>query len=73
MSLAYANDDFQHKTLVIGEASGIKNGDGASLLRQLISEGRIVHRTVIDGKGQELAIEGPLWLMAEAGCVEPQG
>lgn len=61
--LAYAQHSLGSlagKTLFVGEASGLGGGDGASMLRQLMSEGCINHQTVIDGKGQLLRVEGPL-------------
>lgn len=45
-ALAYSEESFAHRTLVIFEADGIKDGEGAYLLRSLLSEGRIVYETV---------------------------
>ncbi len=58
----------KNRHLVIGEASGMADGDGRTLLRQLLSEGRVRYATVqstSDGlKGQELpTLEGPTGLI----------
>lgn len=44
-ALAYSEEDFQHRTLVIFEAEGLGE-EGAYLLRSLLSEGRILYETV---------------------------
>jgi hypothetical protein len=60
-ALAYADDlELKHRTLYLREANGAGKGEGAAMLRQLLSEGRLDHQTVIDGKGELLKIEGPL-------------
>jgi hypothetical protein len=45
-ALAYGQEPLVHRILVVAEAAGLSKGDGALLLRSLISEGRIRHETV---------------------------
>lgn len=64
-ALVYEKElDLRHKHLVIGEAAGLKSGDGSAFLRQLVSEGEIDYSsTMKDNKGQmsahKLHVEGP--------------
>lgn len=64
-ALVYEKElDLRHKHLVIGEAAGLKSGDGSAFLRQLVSEGEINYSsTMKDSKGQmsaqKLHVEGP--------------
>ena len=45
--LAYTDADLRHKTLIIGEAAALhRDGVGASLLRAIAWEGRLVYETV---------------------------
>lgn len=60
--------DLKHKHLVIGEASGMADGNGRTLLRQLLSEGRVRYATVQSTEkglvGSELPVlEGPTGLL----------
>jgi energy-coupling factor transporter ATP-binding protein EcfA2 len=60
--------DLKHKHLIIGEAAGMADGNGRTLIRQLISEGKLTYATVqstSEGlKGQKLPeIEGPCGLI----------
>lgn len=60
--------NLKHKHLVIGEASGMADGNGRTLLRQLLSEGKVRYATVqstSEGlKGSELpTLEGPAGLI----------
>lgn len=60
--------DLKHKHLVIGEASGMADGNGRTLLRQLVSEGRVRYATVQSTDkglvGSELPVlEGPMGLI----------
>lgn len=60
--------DLKHKHLVIGEASGMADGQGRTLLRQLLSEGRVRYATVQSTDkglvGAELPVlEGPTGLI----------
>ena len=63
------NLDLKHKHLVIGEAAGLAEGEGRSLLRQLLSEDRVRYATVQSTDkegltGKELPIlEGPTGLI----------
>lgn len=46
-ALVYLKDlDLQHKHLIIGEAAGMAEGNGRTLLRQLLSEGKVTYATV---------------------------
>ncbi|UCI17741.1 hypothetical protein FJ970_21875 [Mesorhizobium sp. B2-1-8] len=58
----------KHKHLIIGEASGMADGAGRTLLRQLLSEGKVRYATVESTdkglKGSELpTLEGPCGLI----------
>jgi hypothetical protein len=60
--------DLKNKHLVIGEAAGLAEGSGRTLVRQLLSEGRVRYATVqstSDGlEGSELPVlEGPTGLV----------
>ncbi len=45
--LAFAEEDFRHRVIVIGEASGLhRDGIGATIIRTLAWEGRLVYETV---------------------------
>lgn len=62
------NLDLKNKHLVIGEASGMADGNGRTLLRQLLSEGRVRYATVQSTQkglvGSELPVlEGPTGLI----------
>jgi hypothetical protein len=41
----------QNRFLNVGEQAGIAKGDGQAMLRQLLSEGRIVHKSVTFQQG----------------------
>ena len=45
-ALAYSEEDFQHRTLIIFEVEGLASDEGSYLLRTLLSEGRLVYETV---------------------------
>jgi len=68
-ALVYLPDlDLKHRHLVIGEASGMADGDGRTLLRQLLSEGKVRYATVQSTEGglvgSELpTLEGPTGLI----------
>jgi hypothetical protein len=51
-ALIYDERDYRHKTVVLFEAHGQGNEFGQYLIRTLISEGRIEHRTVEKVGGQ---------------------
>lgn len=58
----------KHRHLVIGEAAGLASGEGRTLLRQLLSEGRVRYATVQSTSnglvGSELpTLEGPTGLI----------
>lgn len=60
--------NLKHRHLVIGEASGMADGNGRTLIRQLISEGRVRYATVQSTDkgliGSELPVlEGPMGLI----------
>ncbi len=60
--LAYTDADLRHRTLIIGEASALqRDGIGASLLRNIAWDGKLVYETVekIDGKMQSRRFEKP--------------
>lgn len=63
------NLNLKHKHLVIGEAAGMAEGNGRSLLRQLLSEGKVRYATVQSTEkngleGSELpTLEGPTGLL----------
>ncbi|RQH12748.1 hypothetical protein [Bradyrhizobium sp. RP6] len=61
-----AKSELKHKMLIIQEAAGF-NADGWAYLRQLLSEGRLTYKTVVQTKdgpaGKELpTVEGPVGL-----------
>ncbi len=69
-ALVYLKDlSLKHKHLVIGEASGMADGNGRTLLRQLLSEGKVRYATVQSTdknglEGSELpTLEGPMGLL----------
>lgn len=68
-AIIYLKDlNLKHKHLVIGEAAGMADGNGRTLLRQLLSEGQVRYATVqntSDGlKGSELPpLQGPTGLI----------
>jgi hypothetical protein len=69
-ALVYLKDlDLKHKHLVIGEAAGMAEGNGRTLLRQLLSEGSVRYATVQSTEkngleGSELpTLEGPTGLL----------
>ena len=60
--------NLKHKHLIIGEASGMADGEGRSLLRQLLSEGQVRYATVQNTtnglRGETLPVlEGPCGLI----------
>ncbi|MCV0351845.1 MAG: hypothetical protein K5863_17340 [Nitratireductor sp.] len=67
-ALVYLDIDLKHKHLIIGEAAGMANGSGRTLIRQLLSEGQVRYATVQSTdrglEGAELpALEGPCGLI----------
>tara|TARA_R110000787_G_C13426094_1_gene445260 strand:- start:1638 stop:2819 length:1182 start_codon:yes stop_codon:yes gene_type:complete len=69
-ALVYLKDlNLKHKHLVIGEASGMAEGNGRTLLRQLLTEGSVRYATVQSTdkhglEGSELpTLEGPTGLL----------
>lgn len=61
-TLAYTDADLSHRMLIIGEASALhRDGLGASLLRNLAWEGRLIYETVekVDGQMRSRLIEKP--------------
>lgn len=68
-AIAYASKlNLQHRFLVIQEAAGLADGNGRTLLRQLLSEDQVrrfvVQSTNNGNEGQELPIvEGPIGLL----------
>lgn len=67
-ALVYLGLNLKHKHLIIGEAAGMADGAGRTLLRQLLSEGRVKYATVESTntglKGSELPVlEGPAGLI----------
>jgi hypothetical protein len=63
-ALIYLDLDLKHKHLFIGEAAGLAEGNGRTLLRQLLSEGSVRYATVQSTsnglEGSELpTLEGP--------------
>ena len=67
-ALAYSDESFVHRMLVLFEASGISGDTGAYLLRSLLSEGRLHYETVVStNKGPRAVLldkEGPTGLIA---------
>jgi len=45
-ALAYSEENFSHRTLVVFEWEGTNTDEGSYLLRSLLSEGRLVYETV---------------------------
>lgn len=76
--LVYTDADLRHRHLIIGEASALEQeGIGASLLRNVAWEGRLVYETVerVDGKMQPRRIEkeGPTgFITTTTGRVEAE-
>jgi hypothetical protein len=66
-ALAYSDEDFRHRHLVIFEATGLSGEFGSYLLRRLMSEGRIEYETIEkvgDGmKSRVIRKEGPTGLI----------
>jgi hypothetical protein len=54
--------DFAHKMLFVHEACGVDD-EVQKMLRVLLSEGRIIWRTVIEQQAHELTVEGPTGLI----------
>lgn len=68
MAFVYSGLDMRHRYLVVYEAAGLRSGHGRTLLRQLLSDGQVIYRTVqstSEGlEGHELPpIEGPTGLL----------
>jgi hypothetical protein len=67
-ALAYEDDGhLKNKFLFIGEKAGVAKGDGQDMLRQMLSEGRIIHKAVVNEGGvrrtETKTIEGPMGLL----------
>jgi hypothetical protein len=62
-ALAYMDEDFKHRFLVVKEAAGLNRGKGQVFLRQLLSEHRIDHVTVVGFQPKTLKVEGPIGLL----------
>jgi hypothetical protein len=67
MFMAYDTEPLSHRILVIAEAAGLAGGQGAYLVRSLISEGRLIHGTVestTEGfRSRRIEREGPTGLL----------
>lgn len=61
-AMAYFDEPLKHRTLVVTEAAGIKQG-GDLFLRSLLSEGRISYGVVRGGRTQNKTLEGPTGLI----------
>ena len=68
-ALAYSGEKFSHRIIVVAEASGFQTADGAYFLRSLLSEGRVSHQTVLEGKGETLTVEGPVGLLTASTAI----
>ena len=66
-ALAYSDEDFRHRHLVIYEAAGVASDIGTYLIRSLLSEGRILYEVVEntrDGmRPRRIEKEGPTGLI----------
>ena len=63
-ALIYTEENFSHRHLFLQEANPVQDGgDLAHLLRVLVSEGKLSHRTVIDFSEVAIEKEGPTGLL----------
>jgi hypothetical protein len=63
-ALVYSRETFEHRTLIIAESAALhQDGIGASIMRAVAWDNRIVYETVIDGKPVRLEKEGPTGLI----------
>jgi hypothetical protein len=78
LALLYTKENFAHRVVIVGEAAGLQHdGPGASIIRALVWEGRLVYETVEKThKGMKpLRIDkpGPTGLITTTtGTVEPE-
>lgn len=75
LALVYSEEDFRHKILFLGEYDGISTEPLArTIVRQILTEKRIKHETVINGKSEMLSKEGPIgfWTTTVDAVVEGQ-
>lgn len=76
--LVYTDADLSHRVLIIGEASALhKEGIGASILRAIAWEGKLVYETVektADGlRARRIEKEGPTgFVTTTTGTIEPE-
>ncbi len=63
-ALAYSEEDLRHRFIFLMEGQILQTSEGAYLIKTLISEGRIIHETVIDGKAERKEKEGPTGLIS---------
>ncbi|WP_265517600.1 hypothetical protein [Nitratireductor luteus] len=63
-ALAYSQESYKHRTIIISEAVGFNNYEGAFFMRTLLSENRISHETVVEGEGRTFRKEGPTNLIS---------
>ncbi len=67
-SLAYDNEQISHRFIVLYEATNLKDGDAAYLMRSLLSEGQIKYMTVEKKNGshaiRKIRRDGPTGLIS---------
>ena len=56
--------DFTHKVIIIDETTPTQTPEFEYMMRQLMSEGRAIYKTLIDQDPHELIIEGPIALVS---------
>ncbi len=61
-AIAYFSQPLKHRTLVITEAAGLKQG-GDYFLRSLLSEGSVSYEVVAGGRTRSVKLEGPTGLL----------
>ncbi|HET8565006.1 MAG TPA: hypothetical protein VFL77_00885 [Solirubrobacterales bacterium] len=69
LALAYSDEEFVHRVIILYEADALADKRSASLVRSLLSEGRLVHEyTDFDGGRHSVKIEkeGPTNLITSA-------
>ena len=62
-ALVYDERDFKNKILYKAETTGAEDKEYQMMERNLLSEGKIIHSTVIDGKSLLIEKEGPTGLL----------
>jgi hypothetical protein len=59
-ALIYSEESFQHRIIILAEASGIQSDFTSYVIRSMVSEGEFAYATVIDYKQKDIKKEGPV-------------